>query len=131
MVLHPALANDCSWHQTVSWAGAPFLTIHNEFITLITTEQRLATALQSLRDLLFYADNTGYSFFNSVVTRRFKFGHVHVSHMAMRGKQMGMASRKEQYEGDARIGEGGDGQRRLKENQRESKEEPTCSHFRN
>ena len=56
MVPHPALANDCSWHQTVSWAGAPFLTIHNEFITLITTEQRLATALQSLQDLLFKAD---------------------------------------------------------------------------
>ena len=90
MVPHPALANDCSWHQTVSWAGASFLTIHNEFITLITTEQRLATALQSLQDLLFKADNTGYKFFYSVLSRRLKFGHVHLSHMATTGKYVGM-----------------------------------------
>ena len=86
----PPPANDCSWHQMDSWAGAPFLTIHNEFVTLITTEQRLATALQSLQDLLFKADNTGYKFFYSVVTRRFKFGHVHVSYMATPGRYVNM-----------------------------------------
>ena len=86
----PPLANDCSWHQMDSWAGAPFLTIHNEFITLITTEQRLAEALQSLHESLFKADNTGYEFFHSVVTERFNFGHVHVSCMVTPGRYVNM-----------------------------------------
>ena len=57
------------------------LTFHNEFITLITTEQRLAEALTLLDESLFKAENTGYEFFHRVVTERSNFHHVHVSCM--------------------------------------------------
>ena len=87
------LTNDCSWHRTCDWAGQPFPSMHNGFITnenVTTTEHRLLSVLTSLQDLLFKADNKGYNFFYSVVARRFKFGHVHVSYMATTGKYIGM-----------------------------------------
>ena len=37
------MTNDCSWHQTFSWAGQPFPTMHNGFITfenVITVDRR-------------------------------------------------------------------------------------------
>ena len=89
------MTNDCSWHETCSWTGATF-PIGPQRSTLITTEQRLATALQSLQDLLFFGKDSrcfwqkSYNDFNSVVTRRFKFGHVHVSYMATSGKYVNM-----------------------------------------
>ena len=87
------MTNDCSWHRTCDWAGQPFPSMHNGFITyenVITTEHRLLSVLTSLQDKLFFADNKGYNFFYSVVARRFKFGHVHVSYMATTGKYIGM-----------------------------------------
>ena len=87
------MINDCSWHQTCSWAGAPFPTIHNGYITdrnVITTEQGLASALTSIQDTWFFLDNVGFKFFYSVVWRRFRLGHVHVTYMATRtGKYCG------------------------------------------
>ena len=79
------MTNDCSWHQTCSWAGQPFPTMHNGFITfenVITTEQRLLSALTSLQHTLFSGDMKGFNTFYSVVMRRFRFGHVHISYNA-------------------------------------------------
>ena len=82
MVLHPALANDYTWHRSVSWAGVPFLRTRSEFITQIMNGQRLAWALQSLWNVLFHADNTGCNCFTSVVMQRFDYGHVCVNYTA-------------------------------------------------
>ena len=67
--------------------------MHNGYITfdnVIKTEQRLASALTSLQDTLFSADFKGFNSFYSVLTQRFKLRHVHVSHMATTGKNVGM-----------------------------------------
>ena len=67
--------------------------MHNGFITfenVITDEQRLLSALTPLQHTLFFADNVGFKFFYSVVTQRFKLGHVHVSYMATPGKYVNM-----------------------------------------
>ena len=86
--------NDCSWHRTYSWEGVPFPTTHNGRITeenVIMTEKGLASALTSIQDTLFRLDNVGFKFFYSVVWRRFRLGHVHVTHMATKtGKYCGM-----------------------------------------
>ena len=87
------MINDCSWHQTCSWAGQPFPTMHNGYITfdnVIKTEQRLDSSLTSLQDKLFVADMKGFNSFYSVLTQRFKLRHVHVSYEATTGKYVDM-----------------------------------------
>ena len=86
----PPSDNDCSWHQTSSWAGTPFSFIHNEFITLITTEERLREALKSLNESLFQSQDTDYELIHRVVTQRFNRGHLRVSCMVTPKKYVHM-----------------------------------------
>ena len=56
--------------------------MHNGFITfenVITTEQRLVAALQSLKLTLRIADNNRWWIFYSTVIQCFRLGHVRVS----------------------------------------------------
>ena len=85
--------NDCSWHETCSWAGQPFPTIHNGYIpfeNVITTEPELDVFLQSLQHTLWIADGDRYKIFYSVVMRRFRRGHVHVTDMTTSEKNVGI-----------------------------------------
>ena len=69
------------------------MTVHNGCIkveNVITTEDRLSSALTSLQDTLFRDDSTGFNFFYAVITQIFKFGMVNISHMNTGSKQTGM-----------------------------------------
>ena len=83
--------NDCSWHRTCSWAGQPFVTVHNGCVkveNMVMTEDRLYSALTSLQDTLFRDDPTGFDVFCEVITQIFKFGMVQISHHITTGGQI-------------------------------------------
>ena len=75
--------NDCSWHQTHSWTGQPFMTMNNGCTHvgyLILADDRLSSALTSLENTLFLHDPTGFEDFRRVIEPVFRQGMVQITH---------------------------------------------------
>ena len=87
------IQNDCSWHATKSWTGQEWPTAHQGYVAdenAVTSGEHLEGKLQSLRDCLFWDGMQGWEFFDSVVTQRFRAGHIHVKFMATGAKHCGI-----------------------------------------